>query len=136
MRMNPTATATIVLVAVFAGGMLAGMLVERAILAPPAAEASPLATSPRPGSAQDRDRIAAELGLTAEQRERIDEILDEQQREIQAIMRETRPRTRQVVKDTRARIEEVLTPEQQARFEAMHAEMHRARAERPAPEHR
>jgi Spy/CpxP family protein refolding chaperone len=128
--MNATATATFVLVATFVGGLLAGVLVERTSMAAPAsAEAVATAPAPRPGSAEERQRIARELNLTGEQEARIDEILDEQQRRIRAIMSETRPRTRAVIMETRARIEEVLTPEQQARFEAMHEAGHRDRPE-------
>jgi periplasmic protein CpxP/Spy len=124
MRMNATATAIFLLLAAFAGGLLTGVLLERALL-PAAAEASTRVVAPRPGSAEDRERMARELGLTAEQRTRIDEILDEQQRQIRAIMSETRPRTREVLRETRTRIEEVLTPEQRARFEELHAAAHR-----------
>jgi Spy/CpxP family protein refolding chaperone len=128
MRMNSTASAVFLLIAVFVGGLLTGMLVERAILAGPAvAEAA----EPRAGTparaAEDRARLVRELELTPEQEARIDVILDEQQHRIRELMKDTRPRTREILKETRARVEEVLTPEQQARWEALHAERHRDR---------
>jgi Spy/CpxP family protein refolding chaperone len=133
MRMNPAATATFVLIAAFVGGLLTGVLAERTLLGPPVAEAATGVAAPRPGSAEDRERLARELGLTSEQQAQIDAILDEQQTQIRSIMRETRPRTRAVLRETRSRIEEVLTPEQQARFEELHAARHRA--EKPTRDH-
>jgi periplasmic protein CpxP/Spy len=130
MKLNAKAAAGFVLVAVFSGGLLAGVLVERALLAPPSAEASAGASAAapkhRPGSAEDRDRIARELELTPDQRAQIDLILDEQQARMRAILTETRPQTRAVVRETRARIEEVLTPEQRARLEELHVASHRS----------
>lgn len=117
--MNATVTATFVLIAAFAGGLLTGVLIERRLVTPTEAEASVATVSHRPGSPGDRERIARELGLTAEQEAEIDVILDEQQQRIHEIMKETRPLTRAVVHETRIRIEEVLTPEQRARFEEM-----------------
>jgi Spy/CpxP family protein refolding chaperone len=125
MRMNATATVMFVLIGVFLGGLLAGVLVERTLLGPPVAEAAAAPASPRPGSAEDRERMARELDLTAEQQARIDEILDEQQAQLREIMRETRPRTRALLQETRSRIEEVLTPAQIERFEELHAQAHR-----------
>lgn len=121
MNMHPTATATVLLIAAFMGGLFSGVLIERVVLGPvPEAHAAEDARPSRDGARFDRDRIAAELDLTAEQRAQIDEILDEQQRRIRAIMRETRPRTREILHETRARVEEILTPEQRARWEDMH----------------
>jgi hypothetical protein len=125
MRMNATTTATLVLVGVFMGGLLAGVLVERTIIGPPVAEAAAPMASPRPGSAADRERMARELELTPDQQALIDEILDEQQTRMRAIMSETRPRTRAVVHETRSRIEEVLTPAQLERFRELHPVRHR-----------
>lgn len=128
MRMNPTATASFILIAVFAGGLLTGMLVERtALTAASVAEATNVEARPQTHASLDREELARELGLTAEQQTRIDEILDEQQRRMREIMRETRPRTRAILKETRAQVEEVLTPEQLARWKELHAERHRDR---------
>jgi Spy/CpxP family protein refolding chaperone len=128
MRMNSTAPALFLLIAVFAGGLLTGMLVERTVLAGPAvAEASEPRARTHARATEDRERLVRELELTADQQARIDAILDEQQHRIRELMRETRPRTREILKETRARVEEVLTPEQQARWQALHAERHKDR---------
>lgn len=121
MNMYPTATATLLLIAAFIGGLFAGVLVERVVLGSvPDAHAAEDRKTPREGGRFDRERMAADLDLTADQRERIDAILDEQQRQVRAIMRETRPRTREVLHETRIRVEEILTPEQRTRWEEMH----------------
>jgi len=121
MNMHPTATATVLLIAAFIGGLFSGVLVERVVLGTvPEAHAAEETRPPRDGSRFDRERMARELDLTEEQRAEIDGILDEQQRQLRSIMRETRPRTREVIHETRARVEEVLTPEQRVRWEAMH----------------
>lgn len=128
MKLNPTTTATFVLMGVFAGGLLTGMLVERTVLTGPGvAEAREVRVRTASRTPLDREAMARDLGLTADQQMRIDVILDEQQQRMREIMRETRPQTRALLKETRARIEEVLTPEQRERWEAMHAERHRDR---------
>jgi Spy/CpxP family protein refolding chaperone len=128
MRMNSTASALFLLIAVFVGGLLTGMLVERTVLAGPAvAEAAEPRVGTPARAVEDRARLVRELELTPEQEARIDVILDEQQDRIRELMKETRPRTREILKETRARVEEVLTPEQHARWEALHAERHRER---------
>lgn len=124
MKMNPTVSAGLVLLAVFAGGLLAGVLVERAMLTSPATAEASVERPERShhgGDRLDRAEVARALGLSADQQARIDTILDEQQARIREIMTETRPRTREILKETKARIEAVLTPEQRAQWEAMHA---------------
>ena len=130
--MNPKVTAGLLVVAVFLAGLLAGVLVERSVIAPtPEAQAAASETSARDGAGHDRrhrgrwhgevsERMARELGLRPEQQARIDEILDEQQRQMRAIMRETRPETKRVLAETKARVDSVLDPEQRERLELMH----------------
>ncbi len=121
LNMHPTATATLLLVAAFLGGLISGVVFERAVLGSvPEARAAASESSPRDSDRFDRDRLAEELGLTEAQRTQIDQILDEQQDRIRSIMRETRPRTREVIHETRARVEQILTPEQRARWEEIH----------------
>jgi len=130
--MNPKVTAGILVVAVFLAGLLSGVLAERAVFAPtPEAQAAASDTSTRDGTRSERrhrgrwhgevsERMSRELGLTAEQQARIDEILDEQQRQMRAIMRETRPRTNEVLAETKARVDSVLDPEQRERLKTMY----------------
>jgi Spy/CpxP family protein refolding chaperone len=134
--MSAKATATFLLVLAFLVGLVAGVLVERTLfgrsLLASQAEAPAVVLSPggerrEPGGA-DREQLAQDLGLTLEQRQRVDEVLDEQQRQIHEIMRSTRPQTRAVLRETRAQIEAVLTAEQRVRWEQMMAE---ARAAKP-----
>jgi Spy/CpxP family protein refolding chaperone len=132
MKIHPTASATIVLVATFVGGLLAGVLVERTIFGT-AAEAHAAVPVPpdRDRVPGDRARLALQLDLTAEQQDEVDRILEDQQRQIRAILSETRPRTRAVLRETRAQIEALLTPDQRARWEELYRERrHGAKTER------
>lgn len=72
------------------------------------------------------DRLTRELDLSAEQRERIEILLDEQQERMRGLRRELRERRGIIVAETRAGILELLTPEQRARVQ--HADRAQARA--------
>jgi len=74
------------------------------------------------------ERLERELALTAEQRARIDEILQRARVESDELHREMVPRVRGHMQQTRAQIRGVLTPQQQEKFDALH-ERYRERAE-------
>lgn len=74
------------------------------------------------------ERLERDLALTAEQRARIDEILQQARVESDELHRELVPRVRDQMQQTRVRIRDVLTPEQQEKFDALH-ERYRERAE-------
>jgi Spy/CpxP family protein refolding chaperone len=134
---GPRMLAALLLVFAVAVGFLGGILVDRLLLAPPESQAVPApAPGPRPageprGSRGPGDRaryldfIDRELALTAEQRGRIEEILRAQQERMDEITRESRPLIRALAEQTRERIQQTLTPEQQARFEALRRERDR-----------
>jgi Spy/CpxP family protein refolding chaperone len=75
--------------------------------------------------ARHLDRV---LDLNADQRRRIDEILEESRREGDALHREMLPRVREHMRRTADEVRAVLTPEQQARFDELQRR-HRRRAE-------
>jgi Spy/CpxP family protein refolding chaperone len=81
-----------------------------------------------PGGERFIARLERELNLTDEQRQRIDEIVEESRREGDALHREMLPRVHEHMRATRQKIREVLTREQRARFEELNRE-HRRRAE-------
>lgn len=75
------------------------------------------------------DRLQRELGLDAEQMQRIHEILREGHEQTEQIRAEMAPRLHEQLEAMHRRIvEEVLTPEQRVRFEELQAQ-HRRRAD-------
>ena len=74
-------------------------------------------------------RLERELGLSAEQRQAIERIMEESRVEGHAMREEMRPRVEEMMRRTSERISEVLTPEQRQRFAELRRE-HRGRAER------
>ena len=81
-----------------------------------------------PGGERFIGRLERELNLTDEQRQRIDEIVEQSRREGDALHREMLPRVREHMRATREQIRDVLTPEQQVRFEELNRQ-YRRRAE-------
>lgn len=76
-----------------------------------------------------RERFAAELGLSASQRQAVDSLMETQRTRVRALYSPMRPqldsvgRSRDsIFEDTQRQLRALLTPEQQARFEQMHRE--------------
>lgn len=87
-------------------------------------ESGPVPRFPhQPGAAIDT--LQMELGLSPEQRQKVEVILREAWREGEEIRREVRPRLDQHLAETERKLAEVLNPEQRERFEAMHRERRR-----------
>jgi len=88
-------------------------------------------------------RVQPELGLTAEQRDRIDKLLKESQERTKKLMEPIQPRLREEVQKTKDEFREVLTPAQQVRFDELLKQQQRPREQReprhppasPAREH-
>lgn len=70
-----------------------------------------------------RERFAAELGLTSDQRATIDTLLDAKHAQMAEVMAPIRPRLDSISAATRGQIARILTDEQRPRFERMHEEM-------------
>ena len=73
--------------------------------------------------------LSRRLELTPEQQDQLQEILVDARREGEKLRQRLRPEVEAQMERTRQRIEAILTPEQQRRFERMHAE-HRHWADR------
>lgn len=77
-----------------------------------------------PSPEQIRERLVTSLGLTPEQQAKLDAILADSRRQVRALEgagpgdEDRRARVQRVREATRARIREILTPEQQARYDA------------------
>jgi Spy/CpxP family protein refolding chaperone len=74
---------------------------------------------PPPHEREFRDRMSRELGLSADQQQRVDSLMDRQISEIRRLRAEVQPRLDSVVLQTRREIEEILTPEQREKARAM-----------------
>lgn len=111
----------LVLIAMFTAAPL--LRAEEAPSEPPARERG----RGGPGGPKERlQKMAEHLGLTAEQKEKVDAILKEQMEQGRAIRadesltpEQRREKKQEFDKATRVKIRAVLTPEQQAKFEAM-----------------
>ena len=79
-------------------------------------------------------RMQSELGLTSEQKDRIDAILRQGQERTRKIMEPVRPQLQEEVRKAKAAFRDALTPEQQARFDALlKQEQHPRENRRPQP---
>lgn len=109
----------LLLLLTFVAGMAAGVAADRQFGSPPA-EATKQADEDdrrdRRGRGTTIERFADELGLTSEQRARIDPILEDMRERMSDLFEPVRPAYRDLVDSTRARIEAVLTPEQVAAY--------------------
>lgn len=124
---RPRLLGMLLLITTFLVGALAGAAFQRVL---GAGEPTP-SVSPRPFSPPERHPrpdIFDRIGVSAEQRERIDEILERRHKELDGFWAEAGPRMRAIVDSTRAEIHALLTPEQRE-------EMQRIRAERRERKH-
>jgi len=109
----------IVVFAVFFIGIITGMLIINFYETRVAGSPPDLSDQRGRTTERDRDvnRVHDYLGLSQEQRERINEILDEGRREVRELRAETRPKVQAIEENTQARIREVLNPDQMERYE-------------------
>ncbi len=133
---RPRLRAILVLGLVALVGVLAGVLLDRAMLrarwgtfgswrGPDAAEYGPGGW--RSGGHRSTEWMARELSLTPEQRAAIDSIRSRQQERMRQVMRDVRPQFRAITSETRGQIESVLTPTQRERFQALRRSRARSR---------
>jgi Spy/CpxP family protein refolding chaperone len=74
---------------------------------------------PPPHEREFRDRMSREIGLSADQQQRVDSLMDRQITEVRRLREEIQPRLDSVVAQTRREIESILTPEQREKARAM-----------------
>lgn len=74
-----------------------------------------------------RDRLAADLGMTADQRALLDTVLDDRNRQYDSLMAPVRPAIDSLGAAARQRIRQLLTPEQQATYDQIQREREEAR---------
>ena len=104
--------------AVFAMGLAAGVLMGRRMGPPPRpGAAGPPVRGGLPPPDRLIERLDRDLQLSADQRQRIESILEARRPRIEAVQREVIARAEREQREMQAEIRGVLTPEQQERFD-------------------
>ena len=128
----------VVLALVFGSGVTAGLAWDRT---PDAARTSEPGAVERQGGERDvrergdrsdrsrRPLLVEQVGLTVEQKARVDEIVEDSRKRMRSLEKDTRPQYRAIIEETRTAIKEVLTSEQRAEYETLLAERDREREE-------
>ncbi len=114
----------LLLVAIGAGG---GMLLDRALVNRPSVRQAGQQRATLPHSSRLTERLADDLALTADQRIKLQQILDGRRKRLDALQAEVQARFGKEQDDLRTEIRAILTPEQAARFDGM------IRHRRPSP---
>lgn len=107
-------------VTAFAAGAAAGVVADRWLLRERAQEQWG-------NQSAMRDRLAADLGMTPDQRTRLDSVLDERDRLRDSLMDPVRPRLDSLGTRARQGIRQLLNPGQQAIYDQMLREREEAR---------
>ena len=113
MRERSRAVALSILLLVFAVGGLAGMAVEEGL----GLDWFDFLDEDQPGEAISGDEdFLLRLDLTADQRERIEQIFEQQDDQLETYWREHLPAIRSIVAASDTRIDSVLTPAQRTQY--------------------
>jgi Spy/CpxP family protein refolding chaperone len=115
---GPLLAALVLLLVAFAGG-LAGVAIDRLVLLPRMFHRPPFehGHGRQPRDREFRDRFARDIGLSPEQQQRIDSIMDRQGRELRMVRGKVQPQLDSIISRTRREIDRVLTPEQRKKAE-------------------
>jgi Spy/CpxP family protein refolding chaperone len=108
------ATGIVILVIMFVAGALAGAATMRVV----SADEPPV----RMGPPRDHPDLLERLDLTAEQRARVDVILERRRAQMEEFWDRHRPEMRAIADSARSELRAVLTPEQQLVEERYHEE--------------
>jgi len=130
--MSPRVLAALVLIAVGALGVVAGIALDRTILRSHAGREGRVPYWARSDSDRRRywDRISSRLHISAEQGTAIDSILAQQGRLLRDARKEVDPKMSTIMDGTKLRIDSVLTPDQRALLQALRRERERRREQR------
>jgi hypothetical protein len=129
--------AVLLLLLAFVAGFSAGIALDRVVLVPHALDRA-LFGQGRGGRLPYgdehrgfRDRFAKVVGLSAEQQERIDTIMERQLNELRGVRRQVQPQVDSALARTRRQIDSVLTPEQRRRADSLRRDERALRGGRP-----
>jgi Spy/CpxP family protein refolding chaperone len=129
--------AVLLLLLALVAGFSAGIALDRVVLVPHAFDRAPFGPGrggwPPHGDEHRgfRERFAKAVGLSAEQQERIDTIMEQQLKELRGVRRQVQPQVDSVLARMRRQIDSVLTPEQRRRAESLRRNERALRGERP-----
>ena len=117
------------LIVVFSAGLISGVLIDRHIFDKKPRLRSERADYKRTGSTRfpTLDMMAEELGLSAEQKEKIHEIFKHNEERFRTLRKDMNDRLRDIRAQLNNEIKSVLTEEQQAKYEAMIKSYHSQR---------
>ena len=74
--------------------------------------------------AEDRfEQMSVRLQLNAEQKTKMQQVLDDTRQQLRALRRESDPRVTEIRQQTDQRLQQILTPDQWQRFQQMRDEM-------------
>ena len=77
-----------------------------------------------PGREEDRfEQLSARLQLNADQKTKVQQILNDTREQLRALRKESEPRVSEIRKQTDERLQQILTPEQWQRFQRERDEM-------------
>lgn len=125
-RLTDSARALLAVVSVFLIGAAAGVFVDRSILIPAYADVPAAGVRGHvPPKHEVLAELRAELGLSAEQSARVEEILAGRQGEVEKAWGEVHASLRRAMQQTTAEIETVLDSNQIERLRVWLAERHR-----------
>ena len=116
-------TAALLLILTFALGLSLGFIIHNQLFSegsrrPPGGPGRPDFGGEGMMPPALRDRVSEELGLTSEQREAFDQILEDHRSQSMALQRDIiRPQMRAISDSTRARVERLLSPDQMRQFD-------------------
>lgn len=127
MEMRARSLAIVVIVAIVAASVVAGVAIDRVVLRQPTGTTMfadtgfhPLSSALRTPTPEERRRLrlelTRELSLTPAQDSAFDAIMMQRAGEFSALREEIRPRVDRLVSDVRSDMEQVLTPPQRERF--------------------
>ncbi len=116
-----TLKAILAAVAIFAAGLVIGVLSPR-LLGKPSPSTAPGVYPPSLGPNQRAEylrKLENRLNLTADQKEKAERILRESQERVKTLWDSVSPEMRRELETTREKIQALLSPEQKAKFQEM-----------------
>lgn len=125
--MRPKIITAVILTVLFGSGFVMGVAWDGPLNAnPPSSEGG----GERANEGRQRGLIVEGVGLTVEQKESVDAVVNDYRQEMKALQEEFRPRYGSIIAATRDGIKELLSEEQVAEYDSLLIEHDAKRAQR------